>query len=263
MSLSRIIKSTETSLARAKVIEIIQVSFDPGHERDSVDRSDPGKHEIVEETAMQQKLLERFEQEKLQAWIQLEQEKQRLQEEYEQLKHALLSEQKQAMETARKDGFASGYDEGKNKAFEEYRTTIEKSEQILRYTQQERLDYLAENEPFMIELVCEIARRVIHRQLQVSPDLLIPIIKQALQEIQDYQKVEIRVHPDDYEHVFQSKHTLVNSIPGQSEILIIPDSNVENGGCVIQSEFGTVDARIDTQLSEIKRALTSVARGTD
>lgn len=39
----------------------------------------------------------------------------------------------------------------------------------------------------------------------------------------------------------------------------MPDSTVKDRGCVIRSSFGSVDARIDTQLAEIKKELVRIA----
>jgi flagellar assembly protein FliH len=49
------------------------------------------------------------------------------------------------------------------------------------------------------------------------------------------------------------------AIDSQAELQIVPDVSVKDPGCVIRSAFGSIDARIDTQLSEIKRELISIA----
>jgi len=49
------------------------------------------------------------------------------------------------------------------------------------------------------------------------------------------------------------------AIDSQAELQILPDSTVKDSGCVIRSAYGSIDARIDTQLSEIKRELISLS----
>jgi flagellar assembly protein FliH len=49
------------------------------------------------------------------------------------------------------------------------------------------------------------------------------------------------------------------AIDSQAELQILPDSTVKDNGCVIRSAFGSIDARIDTQLQEIKRELIQLA----
>lgn len=45
----------------------------------------------------------------------------------------------------------------------------------------------------------------------------------------------------------------------KAELQILPDSTVKDMGCVIRSSFGSIDARIDTQLAEIKKSLVRIA----
>ena len=55
----------------------------------------------------------------------------------------------------------------------------------------------------------------------------------------------------------------MSAIDSQAELQIVPDSTVKDYGCVIRSSFGSIDARIDTQLSEIKRELIQLAHHSD
>ena len=45
----------------------------------------------------------------------------------------------------------------------------------------------------------------------------------------------------------------------EAELQIVPDVTVDEGGCVVRTSFGSIDARIDTQLSELKAVLMEVA----
>ncbi|MNG37780.1 flagellar assembly protein H [compost metagenome] len=53
------------------------------------------------------------------------------------------------------------------------------------------------------------------------------------------------------------------AVDSQAELQILPDSTVKDHGCVIRSSFGSIDARIDTQLAEIKKELIRIALDTD
>jgi flagellar assembly protein FliH len=52
-------------------------------------------------------------------------------------------------------------------------------------------------------------------------------------------------------------------LDGQAELSIIPDYSVQDEGCVIRTPLGSVDAKIDTQLKEIKQVLLEIARGSE
>jgi flagellar assembly protein FliH len=56
---------------------------------------------------------------------------------------------------------------------------------------------------------------------------------------------------------------LTLAVDSEAELVIVPDATVDEGGCVVRTSFGSIDARIDTQLSELKAALMEVAAETD
>lgn len=60
-----------------------------------------------------------------------------------------------------------------------------------------------------------------------------------------------------------AREELSLAVDSQAELQILPDSTVKDQGCVIRSSFGSIDARIDTQLAEIKKELVRIALDTD
>jgi flagellar assembly protein FliH len=60
-------------------------------------------------------------------------------------------------------------------------------------------------------------------------------------------------------YIQDARDELVLHVDSQAELQIIPDSSVTDMGCVVRSSFGSIDARIDTQLQEIKHALRQIA----
>jgi flagellar assembly protein FliH len=257
ISLSRILKSTETLLADVKVIEIVKQSFDPpgsfhptgtGFDANDTSGPDPENAEWLQE---QYRHLQ----------TEFEAFKQSLEKEYAQLREQLYQEVRLEREKARAEGFAEGYQQGKQEAWREYEALIAEAQRILRSVERERVEYLEKNESVLLELACAIAERILQGHIERHADYILPIIKAALQEVQGLHQVEVRVHPDDYNTVYQSKQTLLNNLPGQNQLAIIPDLGVSKGGCVIHTAYGSVDARIDSQLQEIRRILLEQSEG--
>jgi flagellar assembly protein FliH len=38
-------------------------------------------------------------------------------------------------------------------------------------------------------------------------------------------------------------------------VSVVPDQTVQRGGCVVESDFGLIDATVDAQFAELSRAL--------
>jgi flagellar assembly protein FliH len=71
--------------------------------------------------------------------------------------------------------------------------------------------------------------------------------------------IALCVSPKHFDYIFNAREELLTSIDSQAELQILPDATVKDEGCVIRSAFGSIDARIDTQLKEIKSVLLHLA----
>ncbi|MCX7568515.1 FliH/SctL family protein [Tumebacillus sp. DT12] len=177
--------------------------------------------------------------------------------ERERVESILLTE----IETAKAQGYEDGRLAAEQQVAAEWSTRFDEVEQLHHLAVEERHRYLAESEPMLVELAVAVARKIIHQELSVSSEWVSQVVSRALEEIHDAGKIEVRVHPADYETVQARREGLRKEVPGQSELLILPDRGVDRGGCVVQTAFGNVDARLDTQLEEVKKALQEVAAG--
>lgn len=259
MSLSRILKSRETALADIKVIQIANISFEQGSESTDFSEEDFHNNGEIDKRSIQ----EQYEQ----LLNQMEEYKHNLLVQQEQAQAKMLAEVQMLREQACKEGFEDGYRDGIQQGFEagkkEYEALIGQAQQIVNSVLLERQQYIQENESVMLELSTYIAECILRDHINQNPEYVIPIAKAALSEVQDIQQVEIRVHPNDYNLVFNAKQTLLTTLPGQNELLIIPDLAVNHGGCVIHTAYGSVDARIDSQLQEIRHGLQIAVKGVE
>jgi flagellar assembly protein FliH len=61
-----------------------------------------------------------------------------------------------------------------------------------------------------------------------------------------------------FEYIQNNRDELMLALDSQAELQILPDTTVNDHGCVIRSSFGSIDGRIDSQLQEIKAALRQI-----
>ncbi|WHY88406.1 FliH/SctL family protein [Neobacillus novalis] len=153
------------------------------------------------------------------------------------------------------EGYQNGFDEGKEHANLQYRELIEHASAILEQAFQEKQAVIQEAEPFVIALSVEIAKKVLQQELQLNQEALLPMIKQSLSSVYETTSLTISVAPSDFSLVQKQREQLLSVVNGKIEIKIVPDYSVQQGGCMIHTSSGSVDARIDVQLSEIKKAL--------
>lgn len=157
----------------------------------------------------------------------------------------------------------NGYEESAERARRDiealYADRFAQIELVYQSAIDDRRTYLAEAEPMVVDLACEVARKIMLRETSVDRSWVLEVVRKALEEVNDVGKIEVRVHPEDFELVNQNREGLRKEVPGQSEVLVLPDRGVHAGGCVVHTAFGNIDARIDTQLEEVRKALQEVA----
>ncbi|TDF98228.1 FliH/SctL family protein [Paenibacillus piri] len=163
----------------------------------------------------------------------------------------------------REEGFRQGYQEGLLQAETELRQKydgmLQEASQILDQAFILKQQIIQESEPFLIELSCSIAEKVVERQLTVEPGWVIELIQNILARRREKGIITLCVAPAFFSNIQDAREELLLHIDSQAELQIIPDPSVHDYGCVVRSSFGSIDARIDTQLKEIKAALQHLA----
>lgn len=172
-------------------------------------------------------------------------------------------EDEQAADNARKQGYEAGFKQGRDEAEarirSEYEHLLGEARTIIEGAVAAKHQLIQESEPFLIELSCAIAEKIIARQLSVEPAWSIELIKKVLTRRREQGIITLCVSADHFQFVLDAREELMLAVDSQAELQIIPDPTVHDRGCVIRSSFGSIDARIDTQLNEIKKALQQIA----
>ncbi|MCL6570292.1 MAG: flagellar assembly protein FliH [Bacillus sp. (in: Bacteria)] len=165
---------------------------------------------------------------------------------------------------AKEQGFIEGSTNGRQEALiqvqEEYQGKLVQVQLLLEQAYQQKNLIISEAEPFLLELSTVIASQIIKQELEGYPDKFVELIKQHILRFKEKEFITICVHPDDFEFIQSQRVHLVAVVNGETEIKIIPDHSVSPKGCIIRTAYGSVDARIDTQIEEIKKVILEVRR---
>ncbi|OCT13817.1 flagellar assembly protein FliH [Paenibacillus pectinilyticus] len=172
-------------------------------------------------------------------------------------------EDEEIITTSKQQGYEAGFQQGLAQAGEEirkeYSDMLAEACTILEQSYKLKQQIIQESEPFLIELSTSIAEKIIGRQLSLEPQWIIELIQKVLARRREKGIITLCVAPSQFAYIQDAREELLTSIDSQAELEIIPDSSVQDQGCVIRSSYGSIDAKIDTQLKEIKSALQQVA----
>ena len=160
-----------------------------------------------------------------------------------------------ALRAIERDAFTKGFATGEHAGLQAAHERTEAMLQRLTNTIEElltlRATMIRQTERQMVELALAVARRIIHREVSLDRDLLVAMARVALDRLGESAKVTVRLHPDDYELVGAAR---VMKTMGRG-VMVLADATVERGGCLVESDVGSLDAGVDSQIHEIARAL--------
>jgi len=84
------------------------------------------------------------------------------------------------------------------------------------------------------------------------------LIKSNLDKVKDREEIIVRVNQDDYEYVKENEDSIRKMLEGVKKFRIESDGVVEKGGCMIDTNLGNLDARVDFQLEILKLAFSGM-----
>jgi flagellum-specific ATP synthase len=165
----------------------------------------------------------------------------------------------QLLRTAETEGYAEGLAHGKNHVFskeqikfDSLRTLLQQLRQVLN-DRQTRLGRRAEQDT--VHLAVTAAREIIRQEIVRHPELTACITRQALQMIKGMENLRIKAHPVDGPLITALLSEMSPAGQSAESVRIVADAAIQQGGCQIESDFGTIDARIEQQLSAMSDSL--------
>ena len=113
----------------------------------------------------------------------------------------------------------------------------------------ERAGYYSRVEKELVELALSIAAKILHREAQVDRTLLGALVKVAIENLQHRTNIAVRVRPEEAD---LWREYLAENLP-ETKIEVIEDANIAESNCVLETELGTAEIGIASQLKEIER----------
>jgi len=162
----------------------------------------------------------------------------------------------QKAEGIERDAFDRGYAQGKEEGYREGKTeadrVVERLHVVLNRAIERRNEIIEESENQVVNLVLMIAKKVIKVISENQKNVVMNNVIQSLRKLKSKSDVIIRVNLADLKTVSQHKEEIVKAIERVGNITVAEDTTVDVGGCIIETDFGEIDARIASQLREIE-----------
>lgn len=161
---------------------------------------------------------------------------------------------KETLEAAEEKGYIDGMHKAKQEAKAHLDKQTEAVQSLINQISSARDDMLEELEGEIISLVLETVKKIINLELERNDKVFVDIVQNALGQMKREGKIVIRVSQDDYSRFFSSGSTEIILDNERIKATVIEEPLFEKGDCVIESEGGTVNAGINSQLRHIEFA---------
>ncbi len=172
------------------------------------------------------------------------------------------------MEDARTEGHEQGVAEGREEGIkqvreEEQQTILDanaKAEKTLADAKESCRLYVENAENKIASIAMEIADRVLPQHFIDVPQIILPLVREALLKVKDQSEVHIRVAPSNFDLVLVARSEFQGLLEGQALLEVHSDENLSAGDVVIETPNGNVDARLSTQLDMIRKSIQDVMK---
>jgi len=157
------------------------------------------------------------------------------------LKHKqyVAEEIEKLKEQAQKEGFEEG--------FKQWIEQIAKIEE-------EIINVRKETEKVVLPVALRAAKKILGRELELSENAIVDIVSNSLKAVVTHKKITIYVNKKDLEAI-EKHRTRIKDIFENLEILVIRErSDVEPGGCIIETEGGIINAQLENQWRILENA---------
>ena len=168
---------------------------------------------------------------------------------------AFEAERKEAEDRGRAAGREAGFAEGKA----EVQRLIERTQIVLERAQDKRAEILGETEQEIIDLVLLISRKVVKVISDNQRNVIISNVVQALRKVKGRGNIIIRVNMVDLKLTTEHVKDFIKLLEGTKSIQVVEDSTVDPGGCIVETDFGEIDARISSQLAELETKILEIS----
>jgi len=167
----------------------------------------------------------------------------------------LISRAREEADSIREAANKEGYEEGLQRAQDDISLMRETLNTFLS-APQEVFEYIS---PDILQISIDIAQKIIKTEVTQNPQVVLDKITEILKTLsKEEPKVTIRVNPMQVSIAKDGMPEVMANAGLETKIVVLPDESITEGGCVVTTNNGVIDATIESQLAIVKEALKEI-----
>jgi flagellar assembly protein FliH len=166
------------------------------------------------------------------------------------------------MDPSLREAWQAGYEKGRIEGEKSLSEQLLKQRAELHELLQGTLDSLRQAVPqvvrdtenMVVSLALEVARKLVS-DMPISVPMVEAAVRDALTHVESSAQVTVRLHPADLELLQTAGSPVLGSAQAPNDFRFLSSVEVSRGGCLVETRFGTVDARRETKFDLVKKNL--------
>jgi flagellar assembly protein FliH len=122
--------------------------------------------------------------------------------------------------------------------------------------------HLAGLEPHAIQIALSAAKQIVGEEMSISPERAGAIVAPLMTRLRRASVLTLRLHPEDTAFVQRHVSELLANSKSSAQVQVEGDQAIARGGCVVVSDIGTLDARVESRLELMGRAVLASLPGS-
>jgi flagellar assembly protein FliH len=175
----------------------------------------------------------------------------------------IVDDAKDQQQKIQSDAYNKGYEEGRTEGYkdgqDEVNRLIERMHKMLDSVMQRREEILRDTETQIVELVILMTRKVVKIISENQKSVIMSNVLAALKKVKGRGEVTLRVNLEDVKLTTEHIDEFIKRVENIKGITVVEDSLVEKGGCIVETDFGAIDARISSQLTELENKVMEIS----
>jgi flagellar assembly protein FliH len=161
------------------------------------------------------------------------------------------------MEEGKKAAIAAAEATLRTRIDQQLQTVLPTLHQAVQQVQQSRLAWQRHWEEHSLRLAVGIAEKVIRRQIAQQPEITLELVQEGLELAHGQERITVRLNPADHAALGDRVLKVSQQLAQLGKVQVVPDPQITAGGCRIDTDFGSIDQRLETQLARIAQELGS------
>jgi flagellar biosynthesis/type III secretory pathway protein FliH len=155
-------------------------------------------------------------------------------------------------------GFTDGETSGLQKGLEASRQLESEMRQAITNLVNYRQKVYQQASSQLFDLAFTLANKITLARGEAEQQVVLETINTCLREVLDKTKLTVRVNPKQADYVKSQINVLGGLNDSVSHIVVEADTRISSGGCVIETDSGNADGRIENQLQVLKDKLSEL-----